>query len=1359
MSKRFETLSMKLLSAGNADEPKYLTDSFLGHATRSRFPRRKIDMYETLNLNIILTPPPAGSLPETLASVSLQVDALGLSHTGDLLETPLKEGEENSLRWYLEEYWKWPYEQFRERGEEIEELLPVLGKRIYQAVFGSASAQRVVQPWNLQPAKERQISIVSDIPRVLSLPWELLHDEQGFLTLRAQHPVSLVRRLSQQELPTLPTRFEPPLRILLVIASPDDAGFVDSRGIARELLEAVSDQVEAGTIALEFLRPPTLPALRERLSDSKLPPVHVLHFDGHGAFGQEPVSRDGLHIKSGGQQQGLLAFENEEGKEHLVSAGELAQVLQDSGVRMAIFNACQSAVGALDDVFSSVATRLIQGGIDAVVAMSASVLEATATRYVEAFYRSLSTGVAVPVAHGRACQALHADPRRHLTRRFEDIEGEPVRLRDWWLPHFYQQRPLLLEPVPAPPPPSSRRTHKKASQEASLPALSQSLPAEPRHGFSGRSRELLQIERALLHKRLVVIHGFGGMGKTALAREAAEWFTRTGWYQRACFISFEQGGDATMLLSVLGAFLGICDGDYHPSDSKTSLARVQRVVKRQRTMVIADNLESILPAGEAALEPEERARLWQVLLKLRKLGVGVLLTTRDISFGESRLAPGKHVIHLPLQGLLREDAYELATHLLEDLRINRARAPYAELRALLAELDHHPLAIQLVLPALRDRSLAIIRAEFAALLPTFVDDTATGRNRSLLASLDYSLRRLRQEQRVLLPRLALFEGGARENDLLAITQIPQAEWTRLRAALEQAALLVAEQVHESFAVLYLHFHPVLLPSLRQAAGAARGEEERALHQRYARRYAGLATYLEDKAFQHPEAVYALVRRELPNLHKALELLLQAGEVEAALDMANSLAGFLDTLGLMRERDQLRRRVEQALAAASTATEGGLTLAEHLQEISRAEDERRSGKVRAAFARLSSLLARIQALPEEAEDGSWSYSHCFTLRELGCCLRDAGQLDAALGRLGEALVLLEALLKQRPENRTIRMLHATLLDDLGDVLMHQGQFAQAQARYEQALQENRAVKNTINEAVTLESLGTLALLQQDYPQARSLYLQALEQYRAMGDPARQAVAWHNLGGVAQEQQAWAEAERCLRESLALRERVGNTAGAASTCNLLAIVADGAGRPAEAEGWWKGALERIERVEPGGMDHARCLSNLAGLLVHEVQAGRAARSRLVEARRYAEQARRIKEQPGVSAEIWWTYANLAMIAELEEQPEVARDYRRQERERYAAFAGNRYLIDQQHAPLIEEIVAAARGDMKAQAAVEIELPQLEEQGWQVSDAVYCIWQGERDWQVLAEGLEGQDALLILRVLETLASTSDAPDSTKG
>jgi Cdc6-like AAA superfamily ATPase len=58
--------------------------------------------------------------------------------------------------------------------------------------------------------------------------------------------------------------------------------------------------------------------------------------------------------------------------------------------------------------------------------------------------------------------------------------------------------------------------------------LSESMPIEPRYGFSGRTLELFHVERYLIKQFIVILYGFAGTGKTALAREAADWLTRTG---------------------------------------------------------------------------------------------------------------------------------------------------------------------------------------------------------------------------------------------------------------------------------------------------------------------------------------------------------------------------------------------------------------------------------------------------------------------------------------------------------------------------------------------------------------------------------------------------------------------------------------------------------------------------------------------------------------------------------------------------------------------------------------------------------------------------------------------------------------
>src|SRR4249920_1371268 len=121
-------------------------------------------MSQLLDLAITLTPPGKGKKQlKAIANVALNCAALGMSHAGDELKDPLTQQERNDLRWYLEQYWKWPYEGFAQRAKGVEALLPKLGKRLYESVFGSRQADRIVQKW-LSTAGEHQISIISELP-------------------------------------------------------------------------------------------------------------------------------------------------------------------------------------------------------------------------------------------------------------------------------------------------------------------------------------------------------------------------------------------------------------------------------------------------------------------------------------------------------------------------------------------------------------------------------------------------------------------------------------------------------------------------------------------------------------------------------------------------------------------------------------------------------------------------------------------------------------------------------------------------------------------------------------------------------------------------------------------------------------------------------------------------------------------------------------------------------------------------------------------------------------------------------------------------------------------------------------------
>ena len=205
----------------------------------------------------------------------------------------------------------------------------------------------------------------------------------------------------------------------MVTCRPDGAGFIDPRSIATPLLralDAIPEQVE-----VEFLRPPTLNALDDRLRDETKPRVHIVHFDGHGVYDK-------------GVGLGFLLFEDENHQKHQVDAEQLGTLLNESGIPLMVLNACQSAQPDDRNPFASVASRLIESGVGGVVAMNYSVLVETAKRFTAEFYGALARGLSASAAMDiRPAQPV----RRHQTLHLHPSArggGEILHLQDWFLP-------------------------------------------------------------------------------------------------------------------------------------------------------------------------------------------------------------------------------------------------------------------------------------------------------------------------------------------------------------------------------------------------------------------------------------------------------------------------------------------------------------------------------------------------------------------------------------------------------------------------------------------------------------------------------------------------------------------------------------------------------------------------------------------------------------------------------------------------------------------------------------------------------------------------------------------------------------
>lgn len=228
------------------------------------------------------------------------------------------------------------------------------------------------------------------------LPWEyaILPPEQGeetptdFIALLPQ--VSLVRE--QEGVPrTGRTAATRTLRILGCVAAPPTAGAIDVAH-ERQLLETVLARTNVTLRWTERGRRPSAGGAAD-----------LFHFAGHGEFEAERIdagtagaTRDvtvplvaGDRVGSG---KGVLVFDDGAGGEDRVRASDLAIVLRELGVRVAVLNTCEGATRDARRWWSSAAAALLHGGIGSVVAMQHKILDASALAFATAFYRALADG-------------------------------------------------------------------------------------------------------------------------------------------------------------------------------------------------------------------------------------------------------------------------------------------------------------------------------------------------------------------------------------------------------------------------------------------------------------------------------------------------------------------------------------------------------------------------------------------------------------------------------------------------------------------------------------------------------------------------------------------------------------------------------------------------------------------------------------------------------------------------------------------------------------------------------------------------------------------------------------------------------
>lgn len=1143
--------------------------------------------------------------------------------------------------------------------------------------------------------------------------------------------------------------------------------------------------------------------------------MDIVHFDGHGVFDRQgnlpnraaaaqttrmtkmeeilratkvevPVDPD---CPAG---MGYLLFEKPDGQTDFVSAEKLGANLHRHKIALVILSACQSAaVGGeqtktdseAERPMGGVAARLTATGIPSVLAMTHSVLVHTTRALFGEFYKELARHKSIGEALDNARRYLANHPEKYEVQRGPD--RVPLKLYDWFLPALYQagsDGPLLTKA-------------EAGRQEAETPSPARTnLPRTPEGGFFGRKRSLWEIERWFsgpTHR--ITITGFGGQGKTALAQEAGRWLTRAGLFQAAVFVDYSrvQGADA-VAKNEIGK---VRDQTFIDAAAATA------ALKETPTLVILDNLE--------ALAPDTLRALLDVAVSWSEAGGSrVLCTTRRPDFEHAAYrTEGTHEHRrIQLDGLgskqQPDDALEWCAVLMKFPPAPTVPSPAREaLINLFDRVKFHPLSIRVLAQQLKTRRMAEVGERLDQLLAKpqrtlggtpgglAGEDTPAG----LIASLELSLDKLDVAAREVLPRLGVFQGGAFEDNLIAITgladtgarerletlialieagqaaevfqamgwplpneaelqemmvglreqlaQLPPPAanlWPGLRRQLEAAALIEVEDI-PGVSVPFLRFHPTLAPLLwTQLEGAERDR----LNLAHRERYYSTSGYLYNEDRRNPQQARAVAWRELPNLLHAVNAALDAGDSKA-VEFVDNVNRFLYVFGFRHEAEGLSERLSvRAQEAAGEAGSPTWYLAQ----------SNRGGQLLAA-GQLGDAAQVFQAILQPLGDTP-TYERAVTLSRVGECLDAGGRPDLATQSAREAIAVCDKL---EPSDG-VKGLRGIILTDLANALAEQGKYAEAREAYQGGLKVYKELGDLRGQGVTLGQLGTLAMREGELEEATERYRAALALSQQLSEPEMEAVALHQLGLVFQEAQQWDEAERHYRQSARIEEERGNLQGAAGTWNNLALVSEKAGKPEAAEMWYRKAIA-VDRALGNPHDLAIDLSNLGCLL--QSQPGR-----LAEERQLAEEALALKETLDPSAaEIWSTYHHLALIATREAQATSdicrqaelqtqARDDHRLAREAKRNFAGTRHAL-RKHLRAIVAIIMAVENHERRQS-LEEELAGQEQRGLKnLVAAVRRILDGERDADTLCLDLGPDDSMIVETILAGLADPSTLSD----
>jgi tetratricopeptide (TPR) repeat protein len=1135
---------------------------------------------------------------------------------------PFERSEERELEWYFEQWIKFPFSDGT-IAQRAAQSVRAYGENLFEQVF-AGRVYGAYQKVN-ERLSELELVIAGD-PEFQGLHWEAMWDRDfqrplaiDCLMVRQRRIRGMVNGGRVQESAVL--------NLLVVTARPNEENDVGYRTISRPLVEAIRDA--RLRVNVEIVRPGTYEAFVRHVEEKPEGFYHVVHFDLHGGVMtyeqfQKYDRRSGNYTFQRGYGLAELAaypgvkaflfFEGAAtGQAVPVTADEMAQRLQGRGIPICMLNACQSGkqvpvaepdtepgVAMPDDRETSLGARLMDAGMQLVVAMGYSVTVDAAKLLMGRVYGELFAGRGLP-------EALRLGRRSLFDQKGRSVYfNQRVDLEDWLLPVVYGNGGVDLR--------LRAMTGAEESEYFTQQATGYRFGGAT-YGFVGRDLDILKLEKLLLRHGVVLVQGMGGTGKTTLLRYLQDWWVQTNFVEGAVYFGYDTKAWTLEQMMFEIARSLFSEGDCRSFLALPSIAQVGKLVQELRSRrlgLMLDNLESV--TGQALAIPntlpeEERAKIGDFLERIAGGKTIVLLGSRGREeWLRSSFTRDGIEFRYELRGLDGEARSLLAKKVLErhvpdgERRRTIADREFGRLQGLLAG---YPLAIEVVLANLGRQSVAEVWAGLEGADVSL--DRVGGRTESILKCVEYSHSNLSVGAQKLLLCLAPFSGFIDRSDLGNYAEQLQKLEPFRDYPFEQFDEAVGEAIAWGLLAPFennpglLSIQPVFPYFLKTKLAQEDEATREALRTGFKQHYLGLAgsygQLMKSKDAQERQLGIFFCRLEYENLYSALQVCLARQE----------------TIGIFFCLNTYLRLTNDV--------QSNLKLAEFVCE-------------------------QLESYAPQFLQGEQGYQISFALERLGNCYLTVQSYTQARQQYEKALKVYEVL--DSIEERQKQLWMATDYHQLGRVAQELREFEQARADYQQALQIKVEFNDRYEQASTYHQLGKVAQDLREFEQARADYQQALQIYVEFDDRYEQASTYHNLGKVAQDLREFEQARADYQQALQIFVEFNDRYSQAYTHHNLGIVAQKLCEFEQARADYQQALQI--KVEFGDRYSQASTYHQLGIVAQDLR-------EFEQARADYQHALQIFIEFGDRYSQASTYHNLGMVAQdLREFEQARADYQR-------------------------------------------------------------------------------------------------------